>query len=456
MNDIEKPCLDYLTWMTQSLLPRTLMQGTAGMKAAREVFLTRNPLEKLDAYEQRLEQSTLLNAFRKTCNFLAGQVFQSDVVFSDDVSPDIIEASNNIDGKGNSIHVFAKRLFINGLGKGVSHILVDYPSTNGQVLTKAQELALNIRPFFNEVRPEDIIGYRFTEDGQREQVRIKETAAIPVGIYGSKQVNRIRVFHNTGAWELFEENEKKNYNLIDDGQLSFKGIPLISFIPGEEQSILAGETPLMDLAELNLRHWRSNSDQINILHVARVAILFGKNIEVQKLAVGPSVLISSTEPDSDLKYVEISGASIQAGASDLKEIESKMALYGLQQLIPRTGNMTATEKAITSGESQSSLGTWATEFQSALQNAFDVAEKFKGREFPQNGVKVNKEYNFGIANDAELTVINNSLFLSEENKFKEFKRRGIVDEHITWEDNQDQRRAEAGSTNNLAGTLFGA
>jgi hypothetical protein len=458
LSEIEKPCLDYLLWMATSQLPRSLMQGTKGMKVAGETFLTKNPLETQKAYDARLEQSTLLNAYRKTCTFLAGQVFQSDVIFSDEVSEELKTEAKDIDGKGNSIHVFAKRLFINGIAKGVAHILIDYPSTKGEVLTKEQEQARNIRPFFREVKPEDIIGYRFTDDGLLENIRIRETGVIADGLYGVVLRDRIRIYFNDGRWELHERRDDIGFVLIEQGSLSYKGIPLVSFIPGDETSIISGETPLMDLAELNLRHWRSSSDQINILHIGRVAILFGRNVEVSKLPVGPSVLISSSEDNSDLKYVEISGAAIGAGASDLKEIENKMALYGLQQLIPRSGNMTATEKAITSGESQSSLGTWATEFETALQNAFTIAEEFRNGTFPEDGVKVNKEYNFGIANDAELTVLNNSTFLSEQVKFNEFKRRGIIDENTTWQDNQDQKTEEVRNstpTTNLAGTLFG-
>jgi hypothetical protein len=172
-------------------------------------------------------------------------------------------------------------------------------------------------------------------------------------------------------------------------------------------------------------------------------------------------MLSSTEDEADLKFVEIQGASIAAGDNDLKGIENKMALYGLQQLIPRSGNMTATEKAITSGESQSSLGTWAVEFETALQVAFEIMEKMRGREFPAEGVKVNKEYNFGISNDSELAMLlkaNEQGILSDQATFDEFRRRGIVDEHLLWDDIKDQVDDEARSTatgTNLQGTLFG-
>lgn len=458
LSAVAQPCLAYVQSMAMSELPRALMAGTRGMKAAGKTFLLQHALETDEAYAKRLEQSTLLNAFKKTCVFLAGQIFQSDVIFADDVPEEVLTMCDDIDGKGNSIHLFSKRVFINGLGTGASHILIEAPSVKGQVLTQQEEAAQGIRPYFREVKMEDIIGYRII-DGKLDNLRIKETAALPDGQFGEKLVNRIRVYYSTGAWEVWQEGKDGIYNVVESGILSYKGIPLVSFVPGEEWTNVSGETPLMDLAELNLRHWRSSSDQVNILHVARVPILFGRGVDLGQLVVGPAVMISSGEEFSDMKYVEITGAAIKAGADDLEDIEEKMALYGLQQLIPRTGNITATEKAITTGESQSSLGTWATEFEGSLVAALTILQAFRGQEFPANGVTVNKEFTLGIANEAELNALlkaNSQGIYSNQAIFNEFKRRGITDENLAWEDNQDQM-TEQGRTEGptLKGTLFG-
>lgn len=460
-NSVNSPSALFSMWMEDSLLPRSLMAGAKGMKAAGEKFLPKNALETESAYEKRLEASMLLNAYKKTVAFLAGQVFQSDVIFSEEVSEDIVSLTENIDGKNNSIHVFAKRVFINGLGNGVSHILVDAPSVGNTTLTVAEEKEQNIRPYFKEVQATDLIGFRFFEDGKLELIRIAESVDKPDGKFGVKTVPRVRVYYSTGAWELYEKSDSGDFVIISSGMLSYKGIPLISFIPGNEINELLGETPLMDLAELNKHHWRTTSDQINILHIARVPLLFGRHISAEKIPVGTATLINSEDDNSDLKFVEITGASISAGAVDIKETEAKMALYGLQQLVPRTGNMTATEKAITSAESQSSLSTWAVELENAIQRAFEVFMQFSNGEFPKNGLTVNKEYNFGIANEQELRSIldaNNQGILSDQAAFDEFKRRGIFDEHLDWDDIKaeiDAEAASAQSTANLAGTLFG-
>lgn len=452
---------DIETWLTRSLLPRTLTKGTYGMKQAGNEFLLQHTLETDIAYKRRLKQSTLLNAYRKTCSFLSGQVFQKDVEFSDaGVDPVYIDWSKEIDSSGNDLDVFAKRVFQNGLAKGVSHILVDVPESNPEIVTQADEAEAGIRPYFKEIRPEDIKAAIVDENGFLVQLRIAETVTRRVGKYGTETVDMIRVLE-PGTWQLWEIIDGDYPALVKEGTFSINAIPLVTFIPGEEWTIVTGETPLMDLAELNRKHWQSSSDQDNILSVARVPILLGVAIEIEKMPVGTSTMVTSDDAEARLEYVEHSGAAIEAGASDLKETEAQMGLYGLQQLLPRSGNQTATEKAISSSESSSSLGTWTTEFESVLVRAFQVAGLFFGKEFPADGIKLNKDFSYGLSDSQELAQLI-SLYekgiLSAQATFAECKRRGVVVESLTWEENQDEKTQEVRETpdfEGLAGATFG-
>ena len=451
---------DVQEWQDRSRLPRTLMQGTYGMKKAGNEFLPKHNLESDPAYIGRLSRSTLLNAFKKTASFLSGQVFQSDIVFDDGVDPIFEEWAKAIDSKGNSLDVFAKRAFQNGTSKGVSHIFIDVPVKSADIVSQQDEKDAGIRPYFKEIKPEDVLGAIVDEDGFLVQVRIAESIKKRVGRYGTKTVQRVRVLE-PGVWELHEIDSTGAAVVVDSGVFSVPIIPFVPYIPGDEWTIITGETPIMDLAELNSKHWRSMSDQDNILSVARVPILFGKHIEIEKMPVGTATMVTSEEDSADMKFVEIQGNAINAGREDIKETEAQMALYGLQQLVPRTGNITATEKALTSAESNSSLGTWATEFESVLNACFKIAGQFMNVEWPDNGVAVNKEYNFGVADPSELLAILKSQeqgVISAQATFTEFRRRGIYDEHLTWDDMEadlEQEKRDSVDMARMAGAAFG-
>ncbi len=447
-------------WLDRSKLPRTLLGGTAAMRLAGTEFLPKHTLESVEAYSRRLSCSTLLNAFRKTASYLTGQVFQSDIIFADNVEQSFLDWSEHVDTSGNDLNVFAKRVFFNGLGRGVSHIMIDAPKASDSIKTLEDEKKAGVRPYFREIHPESILGAIVSEDGFLEQVRIAEVATERIGRYGTKQVKKVRVLE-PGKWELYRITDDDSETLEDSGTFSVPFIPLVTFIPGDDWTQVTGETPLMDLADLNASHWRSSSDQNNILHIARVPVLFGKHIDMSVMPVGVSSMIISDDDNADLKFVEHSGAAIDAGKNDLNEIEAQMALYGLQQLLPRTGNMTATEKALTSAESNSSLGTWATEFESTLNDAFKVAGAFAGIEFPDNGISVNHEYSFGVVDPQEIAQLLKAQeqgVLSAQAVFSEIRRRGMVDEHLAWEDvdaDIEQEKRDAIDMAQMAGNEFG-
>lgn len=467
MDKVEHSSIDFCKWYNKTILGRVLIKGTNAMKRAGKQFLPQNELESEYNYQLRLSGSTLLNGFNKTCSFLAGQVFQKDLIFEDSIPTEIEEFLSDIDTKGNDINVFSKRFFQNGLGKGVSLILVDSPvietNENGEpiVKTQAEEEREGIRPFFTEVKPENVLGFRTDERGNLSLVRIAETVKKDAGMYGVVVINRVRVL-TPGNWELFEEDENGDYSLFDSGRTSINFIPLIPFIPGKELSLLYGESPLSDLAELNLGHWKSKSDQNYNLHVGRTPLRMSKMMgDIAKIPISTSYTVNSDDENSDMKYVEITGASLEAGQRDLTEIESDMALYGLQQLIPRSGNKTATEKVLTSSESNSSLGSWVGEFETVMQAAFEILALFIKKEFPKNGVSANKEFDYGIADVQELNTLlkaEQQGILSKRLIFDEFKRRGSIGEIADYEEVQaeieEDTRNNQGTLSSLAGGFF--
>lgn len=438
-NTVDSKNSDYVEWLEDSHLPRTLLGGSKAMREAGETYLPKEPLEKKKAYENRLARSILVNMYRKTVSFLSGQVFSKNIVFDDDLENEIMNMKDDIDLAENSIDIFCKRAFEIGLGEGVFHILVESNNKDGEYTNRAEEKADGVRAYLRGINGSDCFGWIY-ENGNLVQVKIYESVEEREGEFGVNKIAQIRVLE-PGRWRVYREASKsKGWAIHEEGETSLAFIPLVTFIPGKPLSQMTGETPLFDLAELNLDHWQSRSDQKNILHVARVPLLFARKIDQTNIEASTSSAIGSDADGSDLKYVEITGKSIEAGQKDLTETESKMALYGLQQLIQRTGNMTATEKAISSAESNSSLGCWVAIFESCLRKAFSfVAEYEKIENFDPEMISINKDFTSGII-DPEmvltyLKMVENNV-ISAASAFKEIKKKGFISEELDWLDIQ--------------------
>lgn len=449
-------------WFNRNLLALTLLGGAYAMKMAGITFLPKNYFEPKHRYLERLEGSTLLNAFKKTSSFLTDQVFEKDLVFSDDVPDDFFENSENIDGKGTDINSFAKKIFFEGISEGAIGILLDAPVVS-EDMTEEERKEEGLSPFLKKIKTKDVLGTQEDENGVITQIRIKESVVKTSGKFGKEYIEQVRVI-STDEWKVYRKTDDGKEVLYESGKIKSGRVLFFPFVPGEQLSSYTGISPLDDLAELNLSHWRSQSDQNFILHTGRTPLLFGKKLgDLQKVVTSTSYMMNSDEDGADLGFVEINGASISAGERDLTDKKNSMALYGLQQLIPRQGNQTATEKALTASDTNSNAGSWAGTLESVLQLVFEAYGEMTGKEFPKNGVSVNKEFDLSfMGQDGNKDLFDSIDYktLSRKSAFDEFKKRGVYSEHLEWDEEQEQIQKEDRENapeglNSLTGTLFG-
>lgn len=435
-NKVEAQHSTYKEWMKESLLPRTLLQGTKGMQVAGKLYLPQDKMESNDNYKNRLARSILVNFYKKTLSFLGGQVFTKDIVIADN-APDVIDRiKDDVDLSGNSLNTFVKRHFEAGLGKGVAVIYVDSNNKDKEYTSKAEEIEDGIRPYLRIIDSENIFSF-IIENGIIKQVRFMEYIEEREGRFGTTIVEQIKVLE-PGIWETYrQEKNSKNWALHSSGVTSLSYVPIVAFIPGEATSDLTGETPLLELAELNLDHWQIRSDLKNISHICCVPILFGKQIDLANVTASAHSAVVSDGEAADLRYIELNGKSIDTIIVMVKEIEAKAALYGLQQLIPRTGNQTATEKAIASAETNSSLGCWVGIEEMVIRRAMEMVcdyEKVKDQ-FEPDMISLNRDFTSGIIDyqliDSFIKMVENGI-LSAQSAFDEIQKKGIVSEELDW------------------------
>lgn len=462
-DDVSYPVDAWIDHQKRIKLLNTLMAGTSAMKEAGEEFLPKEPEESEKAYQCRIERSYLLNVFRRTVMYLGGQVFSRPMILQDDNPPEVFELAENIDRQNNNIDVFCKRVFEQALVDGISCILVDYPSAPTD-LTKGEEKKLGVRPYWIHVPISSIVGWKVDiQEGKTSltQIRIKEQVEKPKGKFGVEMVTRIRVI-NLGSYEIYEDSSgghEKSWKLIESNTTTFTDeIPLAIFRPGDFITAMTARPPLEDLGFLNLAHWQSNSDQVTILHFARVPLLFGKLLadDPTKIAIGPNRMIHSMREESSLNYVEHSGSAIGSGREQLDDIESRMALYGLQLLIPKTGRVTATEKALSSGESDCTLKTWALMFKDCVEQALVYTSKWLKTD-KVGSVVCNTEYRLLQVADADVLIkAKVAGILPRMTILQEFLRRGIIAEDSNIDDILDWLAEEEANavSSSLQGTFL--
>lgn len=430
-----------------------LMGGTRAMRAAGPNLLAKWPKEEDDAYKARLATSTLFPAYSETVANMKGRVFAEPVQLGEDVPEEIAAYMQDVDQQGNNLQVWSESVFTVGLSRGLCHVLVDYPPTvdrdgNQIVRTRADEKSLKLRPYAVMIRPQQVLGWRYkVENGAPvlTQFRYMEVVSEEEGEFGSQDVQQIRVLE-IGKWRTFRRIEgKKGWSEHDSGTTSLGVIPLATFYT-KRTGYLTAEPPLMELAHLNIKHWQSQSDQDNILHVARVPLLVAINPGDYQDAAGNPVpwemtigTSSATRmgADGDLKYVEHTGKAIEAGRQSLLDLEDQMRQAGAKLLKKdKQATKTATQAEEEAAQEMSPLQTMAGQFEDFLDQVLQLFALWKGLD---EGGHVAVNGNFDIDYAAETTMpllreMAKDNQISLETLFNEIRRRGVISDDIKWED----------------------
>jgi hypothetical protein len=428
----------------------TLLGGTAAMREAGRLYLPQHQHEEDTAYKERLERTTLTNYTAMTLDSLVGKPFSDPVKPNDDVPADIKAMFDDIDLQGNSLHVFCRSWFREGLAKAFCHVLVDFPKMSAEERanrTLADDIRENRRPYWVLIKPENLI-FAASENINGVEVlthvRICQHVTERVG-FTERAVEKILVLER-GWYQVWKEVEAKGsrkmeWVLEEEGETGLDVVPLVTFY-SDRQGFMMGKPPLEDLGHMNVRHWQSTSDQINVLTVARFPMLAVSGTHDAKgdsIAIGPKQLLGTRDPAGKFYYVEHSGKAIEAGLKDIEKIEDDMASYGAEFLRKRPNGQTATARALDSVESTSPLQDMTLRFIDSVAMVLYYTALWMGKE--EGGtVLVTTDFGPEKVNDIDFRTLLESRRnrdISRQDFLEELQRRGTLPDDFDFERNLD-------------------
>lgn len=443
-------------------LANALLGGTFAMREAGEKYLPKWPNEEKESYDQRLATATLFPAFARTVSTLAAKPFSKPVTLSEDMPEDIKGFADDIDQQGRNLHVFAAEVMKELMGPGLAGILVDYPPAVG-VKTLADERSRGLRPYWVMIKSGQILGWRAKREGDKwalTMLRLLECVTEDDGEFGEVEIHQVRVL-KPGIWEVYRKQKDKDvWMLHGSGGTTLSVVP---FVPcyGERTGFMTAKPPLQELAHLNVKHWQSQSDQDTILHVARVPILAVVGAQNQmdkdgkptpfKLTVGASAAVSLPK-DGDLKFVEHTGAAIEAGKTSLDDLKEEMRQAGAELLVLKpttTATQVHSENAIGLCVLQEITLNLQDSLNAALQLTADWINK------PAGGtVTLFNDFGAATLDAATATLVKDMVAagqLSKESGFKEQQRRGTISGELTWEDERERIEQDGPALGELTG-----
>ena len=369
------------------------MGGTQAFRENARTLLPLEPKEDEAAWGRRVSHAVLSPFLTRLAEQAAGLICRKPLTLQpreengsvDDYWEDFV---SNVDGYGTDLDAFARQLVMHSILFGHSSVLVDFPSTEPAPNLQV-ERELGLRPYFLEVRADQILGWRKDGDSPLapiNQIRINEYVTEPVGQFGERVVRQVRCLEQ-GKWSVWRKGDGGWY-VHQKGETSLPMIPL-AVTYSAKQGELMSKPPLLPIANLNILHSQRQADQQFSLHVAAMPILLlrgwddSDNGEIA-LSANSALMMA---PEGDAKYIEPASQAFQAQQNFITELENQMRNLGISTLFNQTYvGETAEAKAMDRSDSDSMLSVVAQDLEKALQNAIDMAGAYVGRETPKVSV----------------------------------------------------------------------
>lgn len=407
-----------------------LLGGTSAMRAAGTAFLPKWPNEEQASYDTRVGTATLFPALGRTISVMAGKPFSKQLTLQEDVPTNIQGWCQDADQQGNSLHSFSADVMAECLAFGICGVLVDYPQVGPEVRTLQDERQLGARPYLVFIRHDQLLGWktqRVRGVTKLTQLRIAEATEVEDGPFGTKMVKRVRVLE-PGRFEVWQQTEKDEYTSVESGTTTLSEIPFVPFY-GKKKGFMCGASPLLDLAYLNVKHWQSQSDQDTILHVARVPILamIGADDD-STLTVGASTAVR-LPMNADMKFVEHTGAAIDAGAKSLEALEGQMITTGAELLVVKPGEQkSATQSNNEAEANKSDLQRITETFEDSLDQVLQLMAKWTNQ--AEGGhISLFKDFGAATLTDASAQLIlsmQQAGLITKPTAIREQQRRGML------------------------------
>lgn len=448
------PCVAYDALKPSRDQIASLLAGTEGMRIAGERYLPKNENESTSDYANRLINTTLFNQFARAISTSIGKVLAKPITFSGTNSA--VDAwLEDINLEGDNMDHFAKVWFGDALAYGVSFVVVDMPKSQFAVRTLATDQQEGIRPYLVHVPVNDLINWQIARvNGVKKLTMVvyREDAWVQSSTDEFQQVlaRRVRVLR-PGSWQLIQQFEIPSDDgkttqtvdqVIDEGFTGLDYIPIVATYTNTKEDIFIAKAPFQNLAELNVRHWQSSSDQANILRIARVPILHvaktsaialdetGQAVQAEDdLTIGGNTCWV-TDADTKITFVEHSGEAISSGRQEMQDLLDEMVQVSFQLVARETsGDVTATETSVMSAEANAFLSALAENFKDSIEQALKLMCDMANIALEPEAF-INKEFgNTQVATDMQIVLnMQAAGIIKPEVVVECAKRRGILPE----------------------------
>jgi len=447
----------------EKYLPRLSGQEpkvTASQKSSREgINSTGN--KDYEAYKSR---AFWFNASARTVAGLSGLISRKPPIIK--IPESMKEVVKDITMSGLTLEEFISQVTDEIITVARGGVLVEYPRVDlSDELTLSDVEKMGLRPYWSFYPAESITNWRtgrvnnksvlsfvvlkedYFEEDMDDEFKQKE----------SEQYRVLDIFENKYRQRIFRKERKEWEQYGEDIFPLMKNQP-INFIPFEflgtsSNSIQIQKSPIQDLVDVNLSHYRTTADLENGAHWTGVPtpVFLGEFIsddddEITEVKLGSTSGINLVA-DGDAKFLEFTGQGLEALEKRAEKKEQMMAVLGARILAQEKKMVESAETASIHRAGESSiLASIANSISSVLTRLLRITRDWSGvNESEEVRIELNTDFIPTKLTAQELTAIVQSWQsggISTEELYWNLQKGEIVQSDKSFDDHQTELESQ--------------
>lgn len=381
---------------------QTILDGEDAIKDAGELYLPKLSGQTPTEYSAYKDRGSFFNAYARTVEGLTGAIIRKEPTI--ETAKQVADLLPSITLSGESIQEVIKITTKNVNSFGYYGILVDMPPVaEGQVATDA-------KPYFAMYDCTSILNFKAVQVGDENKLVMlalyeivhKDNPENELEQIAVEQVRLLQIEDGYLVVRIYQKNADDKGNdswsqTEDDLFPKIRGTR-IDFIPfvffgAVSNDPVPTNPPLMDLANLNIKHWQVSVDYYHGLHYCAMPTPWAAGFpQSSNLYVGALKAWVSEDPSASCGFLEFTGTGLGAIVTALDKLEHQMTVMGARMLEEQKKAAEAAETVVMrySGDT-ATMSSVVTSVEQGMIKAIDLIGGWMGIE-AKTTVRMNRDF----------------------------------------------------------------
>jgi len=340
---------------SKNLTKWQLMRDALAGEVAKEKYVPKLSDQEAEEYGAYVGRAEFYNATARTQVALTGLLFAKPPKVE---LPEALKSiGENISLDDDTLEALAKNIANECLSVGRCGVLVDLPSVEKAEYSKLEAERLNLRAYATLYKAENIINWKTTKingSNVTSLVVLAETYAEPTqDEFVDKIKTRYRVLDlHEGYYRqrVFSETKAGNFEVVSEiypsaNERKLEYLPFTFFNVNDLKTAVE-KPPLLDLAKVNISHFRSEVDLEHGTHFTALPTPYVTGYQgesSEKLKIGSTAVWVINDPSAKVGFLEFSGAGLSTLENRIAAKEKRMSILGARLLLDEKKTAEATE-----------------------------------------------------------------------------------------------------------------